>query len=219
MCNLYSLTRNVDAIRALFRVPHNRAPVFDPLPAIFPGWTAPVIRKAADGDREMVPMSWGFVLLQEGKAPRRVTNVRDDKILTSKFWKPSFEARRCLVPASSYSEPDSGKPAQWHWFAVNGDDDRQLFAFPGIWQRWKGPVKKDGPNVELDVYSFMTTAPNALTDTINHERMPVLLSEEADFETWLSGSPAAAFALARSFDPAAMRIVQSGFEKKDLLAA
>ena len=49
----------------------------------------------------------------------------------------------------------------------------------------------------------MTTAPNALTDSINHERMPVLLSEEADFETWLSGSPAEAFALARSFDPGA----------------
>ena len=30
-------------------------------------------------------------------------------------------------------------------------------------------------NVEIDVYSFMTTAPNALTDSINHERMPVLL--------------------------------------------
>ena len=49
-------------------------------------------------------------------------------------------------------------------------------------------MKKDGPNVEIDVYSFMTTAPNALTDSINHERMPVLLSDEADFETWLSGS-------------------------------
>lgn len=80
-------------------------------------------------------------------------------------------------------------------------------------------MKKDGPNVELDVYTFMTTAPNALTYSINHERMPVLLSEEVDFETWLSGSPAEAFALARSFDPGAMRIVQSGFEKKDLLAA
>ena len=90
-------------------------------------------------------LSWGFVLLQPGKAPRRVTNVRDDKILSSRFWKPSFEARRCLVPASSYCEPDSGKPAKWHWFAINGDDDRRLFAFPGIWQRWKGPVKKDGP--------------------------------------------------------------------------
>ena len=49
--------------------------------------------------------------------------------------------------------------------------------------------------------------------------MPVLLSEKADFETWLSGTAAEAFALARSFDPAAMRIDQSGFEKKDLLAA
>ena len=58
-------------------------------------------------------------------------------------------------------------------------------AFAGIWQRWKGPVKKDGPNVEIDVYAFMTTAPNALTDSIIHERMPVLLSNEDDFETWL----------------------------------
>jgi putative SOS response-associated peptidase YedK len=219
MCNLYSQTRNVEAIRRLFRVPHNRAPVVVPQPAIFPGWTASVIRKAEDGERELLPMSWGFVLLQDGKAPRRVTNVRDDKILTSRFWTPSFQQRRCLVPASSYCEPDSGKPAQWHWFALNGDEDRRLFAFPGIWQHWKGPVKKDGPNVELDVYSFMTTAPNALTDSINHERMPVLLSEEAEFETWLSGSPAEALTLARSYDPGAMRIVQSGFEKKDLLAA
>lgn len=79
-------------------------------------------------------------------------------------------------------------------------------------------MKKDGPNVEVDVYSFMTTAPNALTDSINHERMPVLLSEETDFETWLSGSPAEPFAPARSYDPNSMRIVQSGFDKKDLLA-
>jgi putative SOS response-associated peptidase YedK len=65
----------------------------------------------------------------------------------------------------------------------------------------------------------MTTAPNALTVSINHERMPVLLSEESDFETWLSGTPAEAFAWARNFDPARMRIAQSGLEKKDLLAA
>ena len=50
-----------------------------------PGWTAQVVRKAEDGERELVPMSWGFVLLQDGKAPRRVTNVRDDNILTSRF--------------------------------------------------------------------------------------------------------------------------------------
>ncbi|MFA5957810.1 SOS response-associated peptidase [Hyphomicrobium sp.] len=217
MCNLYSQTRNVEAIRRLFRVPHNRATLLDPRPAIFPGYEAPIVSRADDGERELVSMSWGFVLLQDGKAPRRVTNVRDDKILSSRFWKPSFEKRRCLVPASSYCEPNGEKPASWFWFAVNGDEDRRLFAFPGIWQRWKGPIKKDGPNVDIDVYSFVTTKPNALTDSINHERMPVLLTEVEEFETWLTGSTEAAFALARSFDPAKMRIVQSGKTKMDLL--
>jgi putative SOS response-associated peptidase YedK len=94
MCNLYSMTRNREAILRLFRISDNRAPIIDPQPAIFPGYTAPVIRRNADGECELVQMSWGFVLLQDGKAPRRVTNVRDDKIVTSKFWKPSFEQRR-----------------------------------------------------------------------------------------------------------------------------
>jgi len=57
----------------------------------------------------------------------------------------------------------------------------------------------------------------ALTRTINHERMPVILSGEDQFETWLSGPVEEAFALARSFDPCAMRVVQSGKEKEDLL--
>jgi hypothetical protein len=47
--------------------------------------------------------------------------------------------------------------------------------------------------------------------------MPVLLSGEDQFETWLSGPVEEAFALARSFDPGAMRVVQSGKEKEDLL--
>lgn len=220
MCNLYSQTRPREAVLRLFRVSDNRAEVVAPQPAIFPGYTAPVVRKAADGERELVNMSWGFVFKPaDGKAWRRVTNVRDDKVLTSRFWKPSFEARRCLVPASSYCDPNGEKPASWYWFALKGDDERPLFAFPGIWQRWKGPLKKDGEPVEVDLYSFLTTAPNELTRSINHERMPVLLSTDDEFETWLSGSPEAAFALAKSFNPALMRVVQSGKTKQDLLAA
>ena len=219
MCNLYSLTRAPDAIRKLFRVPHNRAGTIIPLPAIFPGYDAPVIRATPDGERELVTMSRGFVLLQDGKAPRRVTNVRDDKVLSSGFLKSSFDERRCLAPASSYCEPNGEKPAKWVWFALNGEDERPLFAFPGIWRTWKGSIKKDGPTVELNVYSFMTTEPNALTRSINHERIPVLLDGEESFETWLRGTPAEAYGVVRSFDPTKMRIVQSGFEKQDLLAA
>jgi len=241
MCNLYSNTRSRDAIRALFRISDNRAYAFEPMSAIFPKSVAPIVRAVEDGERELVPAVWGFPLLREGYAPKPVTNVRDDTVLTSRFWRPSFEARRCLVPASSYCEPDSNKPAGWHWFALNdgasgarsapapelgpdaqvgirrAEQERPLFAFPGIWKRYKGPLKKNGDPVEVDVYAFLTTTPNSLTATIMHDRMPVLLSEEADFETWLTGSPEEAFGLVRTYDADRMRIVQRGADKKDLL--
>ncbi|CCB65003.1 alkyl sulfatase dimerization domain-containing protein [Hyphomicrobium sp. MC1] len=47
--------------------------------------------------------------------------------------------------------------------------------------------------------------------------LAVLLKRGDKFEIWLSGTPSEAFALVCSFDPANMRIVQSG--KKDLLTA
>lgn len=217
MCNLYSMTANRDAILRLFRVSQNRATQVKPLNAIFPGYQAPIVRKAADGERELVMMTWGFILLQAGKAPRRVTNVRDDKLLTSAFWKPSFQERRCLVPVTSYCEPKGEKPATWFWFALKGEQERPPFAFPGVWRSYTGPIKKDGPNVTQEVFSFLTTEPNQLTADINHERMPVLLSTDEAFETWLTASPADAFALAHPFPADTMRIVQYGDQRKDLL--
>ena len=65
----------------------------------------------------------------------------------------------------------------------------------------------------------MTTLPNTLTQTINHERSPVLLTDEDQYSTWLTGSPEDAFGLIKTSDPTMMQIVQSGFEKKDLPAA
>jgi putative SOS response-associated peptidase YedK len=49
--------------------------------------------------------------------------------------------------------------------------------------------------------------------------MPVLLTREEEFETWLRAPVDEALALAREYPPEQMRIVQEGFEKEDLLAA
>ena len=98
-------------------------------------------------------------------------------------------------------------------------DVRPVFAFPGVWTRYKGPLKKNGETVDQEVFAFMTTDPNELTASINHERMPVLLTDPGDFETWLSGSTEEAFKLARSYAADQMRIVQSGSERQDLLGA
>lgn len=54
MCNLYSMTRVPEAVRRMFGVAHNRAAAFDPVPAIFPGYVAPVVRRAADRERKLV---------------------------------------------------------------------------------------------------------------------------------------------------------------------
>jgi putative SOS response-associated peptidase YedK len=218
MCNLYSQTRAVEAVRRLFRVSSNRAAAIEPKDAIFPGHSAPVVRRAEDGERELVELSWGFVLPQPGKAPRRVTNTRDDKA-HSGYWADSVRRRRCLVPVSSFCEPNSTvKPATWNWFALSGDEPRPLFAFAGIWKRHVGPIKKDGEPVDIHVFSFMTTSPNALVATVNHERMPVLLTTSEMHDQWMEGTQQEAMELVKPYPVEHMRIVQTGFEKKDLLA-
>jgi len=217
MCNLYSMTRSREAVRGMFRVSENRCAAIEPQVAIFPRTVAPVVRLAEDGEREFVPMMWGFPLLRKGYAPKPVTNARDDTVLTSRFWRSSLDARRCLVPASSYCEPDDGSPAGWHWFSLVPVEERPLFAFAGLWKRYRGPVKKDGPNVETDVYAFLTTKPNALTGKIMHDRMPVLLADEGSFEIWLNGSTEEAFKQVKTFSAERMRIVQSGSDKADRL--
>ena len=207
------MTSNHEAIARLFKVSHNRASSIVPQPAIFPGGNAPVVRRAQDGDRELAMLSWGFVLNMKGKAPKRITNFRDDK-LTSLFWSASFRERRCLVPVTSFSEPKGKKPAIWHWFALG--QERPPFAFAGIWRSYKGPIRKDGEAVEIDTYAFMTTKPNELVATIHPSRMPVMLIGEEALDQWLEGSTDDALELVQSFPADQMAIVQADTEKKDL---
>ena len=60
------------------------------------------------------------------------------------------------------------------WFALNGEEERPLFAFPGIYRQWKGPIKKAGTNVDIEVSSFTTTLLNALRATVLRGRAWVL---------------------------------------------
>ena len=55
MCNLYSMTRSREAVLRLFLIADNRAGEIKPQSSIFPAYTAPVVRKATDGERELVP--------------------------------------------------------------------------------------------------------------------------------------------------------------------
>lgn len=206
MCNLYSMTSAQDSVRQLFEVTDPRQPNLPLLRAIFPGQDAPVVRPVEDG-RELTMMHWGFVLPQQGKAPKDVTNARDDKVRESRFWRESFERRRCLVPVTSFAEPKGKRPAIWHWFGLKGDEPRPLFAFAGIWRPWRGNYR--GEQVQMNTFAFLTTKPNEIVAPIHPTRMPVILAPE-NYEAWLSGTPEEAFGLARPFASDAMHIVFRG---------
>jgi putative SOS response-associated peptidase YedK len=119
------------------------------------------------------------------------------------------------VPVTSFAEPKGRRPAVWHWFGLKGDDARPLFAFAGLWRHWNGPLKPDAGPVAMDVYAFLTTRPNEVVWPVHPKRMPVLLSGEEQFDTWLHGMPEEAFSLARPYPADQMHIVYKG-DKKDI---
>jgi putative SOS response-associated peptidase YedK len=94
--------------------------------------------------------------------------------------KPAFrdalKFRRCLLPADGFYEwRRTGKARQPYCFEVGEGD---LFAFAGIWDRWK-----DVGGATIETCSILTTSPNAVTSAI-HDRMPVILDPDC-YDLWL----------------------------------
>ena len=57
-----------------------------------------------------------------------------------------------------------------------------MFAFAGLWETWKD---REAPDADLvRTFTILTTTPNELVETI-HDRMPVILDEEAQ-QVWLN---------------------------------
>jgi putative SOS response-associated peptidase YedK len=79
MCNLYSETSNVDAIRALFKdLDVSAAGNMPTYPAVFPDYAAPIIRNR-DGGRELVTARWGMPT-----PPNYLAGKRTDPGVTNK---------------------------------------------------------------------------------------------------------------------------------------
>src|SRR6266446_4425349 len=60
MCNLYSVTKGQAAIIAFTRALRDASGNLPPMPGIFPDYTAPVVRNAPDGVRELAMLRWGM---------------------------------------------------------------------------------------------------------------------------------------------------------------
>lgn len=72
MCNLYSMTKSLDAFRALVRAMVNPPTNLPPLPGVFPDQMAPVVRQAGDA-RELLTMRAGECRRRRRVAYRSLT--------------------------------------------------------------------------------------------------------------------------------------------------
>jgi putative SOS response-associated peptidase YedK len=213
MCNLYSLTKGQSAIRDLFSVRHDRTGNLPLFPSIFPDQAAPIVRSGADGERELVMARWGMPgPPQFGGRP--VTNIRN---VASPHWRGWIGARnRCVVPATSFCEYADTTPRKTPiWFALG--EDRPLFAFAGLWTRWRGVRGPKSAPVEgeHELYGILTTDANAVVAPIHPQAMPVILTSQAEVDLWLEAETLAALSLQRPLPNEALAVVAKD-EKEDV---
>lgn len=210
MCNLYSVTKGQQAIRELVKATRDLTGNLPPLPAIFPDKLAPIVRTAPDGVRELVMMRWGFPppTFPGQKSTRPVTNIRNT---ASRHWTPWLKqpAQRCLVPVTSFAEPDNnqGPRSIWTWFAA--DHSRPLMFFAGIWREWEGTrgTKAEPVTGKHLVFGFLTTEASPDVGYVHPEASPVLLLDEGSREMWMNAPIDLALSLQRPAPAGALKIV------------
>jgi putative SOS response-associated peptidase YedK len=146
---------------------------------IAPTQPVPVIRQnPKESVRELSLVRWGLIpsWAKDPSAAARMINARSETAAAKPAFRDALKSRRCLVPADGFYEwAKTRKGKQPYCFEVNAGE---LFAFAGIWDRWRDPSGK-----AIETCSILTTTPNTVTSPV-HDRMPVILDPDG-YDLWL----------------------------------
>jgi putative SOS response-associated peptidase YedK len=184
---------------------------------VFPDKPGLVLRQVGDG-LDLSAMRWGFPKNVDAdgsieKGATWVTNARHviNKSGPAPYWAewtgPEY---RCLVPASSFFEPDQRTVGSGAFREVEfARADGEPFFFAGMWRPWSGArgTKKDPITGDHELYTFLTTSPNALVKPVHSKAMPVILSMD-DAEIWLNEPIEEAIQLQRPAPEGFLKIVE-----------
>ena len=178
MCGRYRLSRRKQIIEEHFDVVSGEED-WSPRYNIAPTQPIPVIRQhLKEPIRELSLMRWGLIpsWAKDASAAASMINARSETASTKPAFRGALKSRRCLIPADGFYEwMRTGEAKQPFCFEVN---QGQLFAFAGVWDRWKDPNSN-----WIKTCSILTTTPNAVTAPV-HDRMSVILDPDS-YELWL----------------------------------
>lgn len=136
---------------------------------------------ADDAPRLLQAMTWGLVphWSRDGANGGKLINARAEGIEEKPSFRDPIRRRHCLVWADSFYEwrkLPGGRKVPYRILPADGS----LLCFAGIWDEWRQPDGK-----KLRSFSIITTTPNRELGGL-HDRMPVLLTNEAEQRRWLS---------------------------------
>lgn len=129
------------------------------------------------GERQAAALRWGLIPFwaKDAKIGATMINAKAETLAERPAFKESLESRRCLVLADGFYEWEKAGKARHpiRYTLASGE----VFAFAGLWARWRGPAGM------VESCTIVTTETNELIRPV-HDRMPVILSEEAE-RLWL----------------------------------
>ena len=125
-------------------------------------------------------LRWGLIpsWANDTKIGYKLINARSETIAEKPSFRSAFKhKRRCLIVADGFFEWRAiGKKKQPYLFR---QPSGKPFAFAGLWEHWKD----DGDAIES--CTVLTTGANPRIAEM-HDRMPVIFTQAAEFEQWLS---------------------------------
>lgn len=196
MCGRFAQTQSGEAIADAFQL--DIAPAVEPLYNITPTQAISVVTQSPRSSvRSHHQKRWGLIpkWAKDKSIGNRLINARSETVASKPSFRDAFQRRRCLIVADGFYEwqksvVGQANAASTATAALRAQKNakqpfliqmqtRSLFAFAGLWERWREPETHD----ELFSCTILTTQPNELMAPI-HNRMPVILPPDA-YHAWL----------------------------------
>src|ERR1051325_2953854 len=167
MCGRYRLTAKERWLSQYFNIPAediewaarwNIAPTDE---------VATVRQDRHEPKRKFSKMRWGLIpyWAKDASIGTKAINAVSETAAEKRMFRDSMRKRRCLIPADAFYEWKQIEPKKKQAYSIGMKDDG-LFAFAGLWDRWR-----DLEGNPIESCTILTTEANTLLKGI-HGRMP-----------------------------------------------